>query len=67
VDCPLTRRDGEPAVEWSWETSDEMDQAHGRGWEALKGRELRGMVFFHGGDESVFVARKTVNRENPTK
>jgi hypothetical protein len=44
-----------------------MDQAHGRGWEAVKGRELHGMTFFEGGDESEFVARKTVNRKKPKK
>jgi hypothetical protein len=44
-----------------------MDPAQGRGWEAVKGKELRGMVFFHGGDESEFVARKTVNRKKPKK
>jgi hypothetical protein len=52
-------RGGEPAVEWSWEGNDEMDPAQGRGWAVLKGDELHGMIFFHQGDESDFVARRS--------
>jgi hypothetical protein len=58
MDCRLTRRDGEPAVEWSWDGNAEMDAAQGRGWAMLKGDELHGMIFFHGGDDSEFVARR---------
>ena len=35
-----------------------MDPAQGRGWAGLKGDELHGMIFFHGGDDSEFVAKK---------
>ena len=31
MDCGLTTRDGEPAVEWTWDGNDEMDAAQGRG------------------------------------
>jgi hypothetical protein len=31
MDCHLTTRDGEPAVEWSWDGNDERDEAQGRG------------------------------------
>jgi hypothetical protein len=59
MDCRLTTRDGEPAVEWTWDGNDEMDAAQGRGWAVLKGDELHGMIFFHsGGDDSGFVAKK---------
>ena len=58
MDCQLTARDGEPAVEWSWDGNDEMDAAQGRGWAVLKGDELHGMIFFHGGDSSGFVAKR---------
>jgi hypothetical protein len=58
MDCRLTTRGGEPAVEWSWEGNDEMDAAQGRGWAVIRGDELHGMIFFHGGDDSGFVARK---------
>lgn len=60
MDCRLTIRDGEPAVEWTWEGNDEMHDAQGRGWARLeKANELHGMIFFHQGDESEFVARKS--------
>lgn len=59
MDCRLTTRDGEPAVEWTWDGNDEMDPAQGRGWAVLEGNELHGMIFFHLGDESDFVARKS--------
>ena len=58
MDCRLTTRDGEPAVEWTWDGNDEMDPAQGRGWAVVKGEELHGMIFFHGGDDSEFVAKK---------
>lgn len=32
MDCRHTTRDGEPAVEWSWDGNAEMDAAQGRGW-----------------------------------
>src|SRR5437879_3756459 len=45
MDCRLTTKDGEPAVEWTWEGNDEMDPAQGRGWAVLKGDELHGRIF----------------------
>jgi hypothetical protein len=35
-----------------------MDIAQGRGWAGIKGDELHGMIFFHGGNDSEFVAEK---------
>jgi hypothetical protein len=32
MDCRLTTREGQSAVEWTWEGNDEMDPAQGRGW-----------------------------------
>jgi hypothetical protein len=58
MDCRLTTRDGEPAIEWTWDGNDEMESAQGRGWAVSKGAELHGMIFFHQGDESEFVAKK---------
>ena len=58
MDCRLTKRDGEPAVEWTWDGNDEMDAAQGRGWAFLQGDELHGAIFFHQGDDSEFVAKK---------
>ena len=58
MDCQLTTKDGEPAVEWSWDGNDEMDAAQGRGWATIKDGDLHGTIYFHGGDDSGFVARK---------
>jgi hypothetical protein len=66
MDCRQTTRDGEPAVEWSWDGNAEMDAAQGRGWAVLRGEELHGMVFFHGGDDSEFVAKRA-KKQKTTK
>ena len=58
MDCQLSTRDGVPAVEWTWDGNDEMDAAQGRGWAIIKGGELHGMIFFHHGDNSGFVAKR---------
>ena len=51
-------RDGQPCAEWSWDGNDEMDPAQGRGWAVLDGERLKGMIFFHQGDESEFEAER---------
>jgi hypothetical protein len=59
MSCEFTQRDGETAVEWSWEGNDEMDPASGRGWAILQDDgTLKGALFFHGGDKSGFTAVK---------
>jgi len=58
MDYRATTREGQPAVEWSWEGNDEMDPAMGRGWAVLKGEELHGMILFHQGDDAEFVAKR---------
>jgi hypothetical protein len=65
MDCRQTTREGEPAVEWSWDGNAEMDAAQGRGWAVLRGDELHGMIFFHGGDESGFVAKRADKGGSP--
>ena len=68
MDCKPTTRDGVPTVEWTWDGNDEMDPAQGRGWVVLRGEKLHGMIFFHGGDDSEFVAqRKTEPDPKPKK
>src|SRR5262245_48006388 len=47
MDCRLTTRDGEPAVEWTWDGNDEMDPAQGRGCAVVKGDELHGLIVIH--------------------
>ncbi len=57
IDYQLTERDGGPAAEWTFEGTDEMDPCSGRGWAVLEGDELHGMIFFHQGNNSGFVAK----------
>jgi hypothetical protein len=38
-----TTRDGEPALEWSWNGNAEMDPTQGQGWAVVKGHDLHGM------------------------
>jgi hypothetical protein len=64
LDYQVTTRDGEPAVEWTWEGSDEMDLALGRGWAVLEGDKLHGLILFH--DDSGFVAKR-VDGQKPAK
>lgn len=59
MDVRVTTRDGAPAIEWTWEGNDEMDPVQGRGWAVIVDGELHGMLFFHQGDESAFVGKKT--------
>jgi hypothetical protein len=56
MDCRFTEKDGVPTVEFSWEGSDELDPASGRGWAVLEGGVLKGRIFFHRGDDSGFTA-----------
>lgn len=67
MDCRLTTRDGEPAVEWTWDGNDEMDPAQGRGWAVVNGDELHGKIFFHQGDDSGFVAKRATGKKASKK
>ena len=62
-------RDGQPAVEWTWEGSDGADGTPltGRGWAKLEDEELHGMIVIHLGDESEFVANKAKVQKRPKK
>jgi hypothetical protein len=65
MDWRLTKREGKPAVEFSWEGGDGADGTplRGRGWAILEGDELQGMIFIHQGDESGFVAKRAKERK----
>lgn len=65
MDYRLGQRGGKPAVEFSWEGHDEDEQVFGRGWAVLDGDDLTGMIFFHLGDESGFVAKRV--KEKPKR
>jgi hypothetical protein len=61
IDHRTSKRDGKPAVEFSWEGGDAADGTPltGRGWAVLKDDELRGMFFIHDMEESEFVAKRS--------
>jgi hypothetical protein len=40
-----------------------MDAAQGRGWAVVKNDELHGMICFHSGDDSGFVAKQVKARK----
>jgi hypothetical protein len=67
IDYRITERSGQPAVEWTWEGRDEMDPCTGRGWAILEGDELHGMIFFHQGDESGFMAKRAKPSKRPKR
>jgi len=58
LDYWVGRRDGKPAVEFSIEGTDEGDRLCGRGWAGLSNGSLSGHLFFHGSDDSRFLARR---------
>lgn len=64
IDYRAVAREDKPAVEWSWEGTDEWDPVSGRGWAVLESAEkLNGRIFFHLGDDSAFTAEKKVGKE----
>ena len=58
LDYRVAQREDLPAVEFSFEGSDEGDRISGRGWAVLDGEQLRGRLFFHQGDDSGFTASR---------
>ena len=62
-------RDGQPAVEWTWEGTDgaDMTDVTGRGWAKLDGDDLRGMIVIHLGEESDFVAKRAKEQKRPRR
>jgi hypothetical protein len=67
LDYRDTERGGQPAAEFSWEGMDEMDPCSGRGWAVLEGGELHGMIVFHQGDGSGFVAKRAGGQKRPKR
>jgi hypothetical protein len=58
IDWEETERDDEPAVEFSFQGFDEMEQTSGRGWARLEDGTLTGEIKFFQGDESGFTAER---------
>jgi hypothetical protein len=58
VDYRLVGRNGMDTIEFSWEGVQEFDRCSGRGWATLEEEKLKGMLYFHRGDESEFIATR---------
>ena len=67
INYRVTERDGQPAIEWTWDGMDQTTPCTGQGWAVVKDDELHGVIFFHGGDDSEFVAKKTGTSGKKTK
>jgi hypothetical protein len=65
TDCRTTKRDGKPAVEFSWEGGDGADGTPltGRGSAVIEGDELNGTICIHMGDDSDFTARRVTTKK----
>ena len=57
LDYRIGQRDGRPAIEFSFDGSDEGDRISGRGWAVLEDDALHGRVLIHHGDKSSFRGR----------
>jgi hypothetical protein len=59
IDGYLEDNNGKERFAFTWDGSDEMDEASGSGWLHLSSKdEVEGLIKFHGGDRSTFKARK---------
>jgi hypothetical protein len=59
IDGYLEDKNGKERFVFTWDGSDEMDEANGSGWLQLSSKdEVEGLIKFHGGDRSTFKARK---------
>ncbi|OGP87288.1 MAG: hypothetical protein A2Y95_06260 [Deltaproteobacteria bacterium RBG_13_65_10] len=59
MDCRFSEKeDGRSRVDFPWEGNNECDPASGRGWAVLDGDVIAGRIYFHGGDDSAFTARR---------
>jgi hypothetical protein len=59
IDGDLEDNNGEERFVFTWDGADEMDEASGSGWLQLSSKdEVEGLIKMHGGDRSIFKARK---------
>jgi hypothetical protein len=59
IDGDLEDSNGKERFVFTWDGSDEMDEASGSGWLQLSSKdEVEGLFKMHGGDRSTFKARK---------
>jgi hypothetical protein len=58
IDYREVKRDGKPAVEFSWDGHDGAVLASGRGWAVIDGDDMEGWVFIHLNLDSAFRAAR---------
>jgi len=59
IDGEIVKEGKSEKLEFTWEGSDENDEAFGSGWLKLKDKnELEGKIKFHQGDSSLFMAKR---------
>jgi hypothetical protein len=58
VDCRLEAVNGVERLDFTFMGSDEGDEICGRGWAEIIGRNMKGRIYFHLGDDSSFTAVK---------
>jgi hypothetical protein len=59
IDGDLEDNNGKERFAFTWDGSDEMDEASGSGWLQLSSKDqAEGLIKFHGGDQSTFKAHK---------
>ena len=56
VDCRIESINGVKQLDFTFEGSDEEDHTCGRGWAQITGRNMKGRIYFHMGDDSAFTA-----------
>jgi hypothetical protein len=67
LDCEPKQLEGQPAVEFSWQGTDDGDPCSGRGWVRLSPDEnvVEGWFQFHLGDTSAFRASRSEGVKKP--
>lgn len=58
VDCRLESINGDERLDFSLRGSEEGEEVCGRGWAVVIGRNMKGKIYFHQGDDSSFTAVK---------
>jgi len=61
LDGRIDARRSSPRIDFTWEGSDENDEASGRGHAEIVAGTLQGHLYFHHGDDSAFRAVRQVS------
>ena len=59
IDGEVVKDKSDEKLEFTWKGGDENDEASGSGWLRLQDKKtLEGKIKFHGGDSSLFLAKR---------